>query len=155
MRPILTSLAILLAAGPALAAEKTDEKGKKPETAFVNIAPVALPVIADGQLINFVFVTLKLNLTPSANMVALRDREPFFRDALVRTAYRQPFTVPTSYTTIDVPALKSRMMAEATRIAGPGAIASVELVGEPQPKRVSGLPRPKGLGPAPARAPIP
>jgi hypothetical protein len=46
------------------------------------------------------------------------------------------------------------MMEEATRIAGPGAIASVDLVGEPQPKRVTGLPRPKGAA-APERAPIP
>ncbi len=155
MRPILISLLALAAAGSAFAGEKKDDKDKKPESPAVSISPVALPVIVDGQLINFVFVTVKLNLTPSANIAALRDKEPFFRDALVHTAYREPFTLSTSYVTVDVPALKRRMMAEATRIAGPGAIASVEVVGDPQPKRVSGLPRPKGLGPAPARAPIP
>lgn len=153
MRPILISLLALAAAGSALAGEKKDDK--KPDSPAVSISPVALPIIVDGQLINFVFVTVKLNLTPSANMAALRDKEPYFRDALVHSAYRQPFTLSTSYVTVDVPALKRRMMAEATRIAGPGAIASVEVVGDPQPKRVSGLPRPKGLGPAPERAPIP
>ena len=52
--------------------------------------------------------------------------------------------VPTNYATIDVPALKSRMIVEAAKIAGPGVVTSVELIGEPQPKRITGLPRPKG-----------
>jgi len=153
MRAFIACLLSVIIALPALAA---DEKGKdkKVDGQYVNISPVALPIIVNGQLINFVFVTVRLNLTPSANVSALRDKEPFFRDALVHTAYRQPFVVPTNYTQIDVAGLKARMMGEAKRIAGPGAIASVEIVGEPQPKRVVGLPRPRSA-PAPERAPIP
>ena len=154
---VLVSLALLSVgplassglAGPAFAAEPKDKdaKGKdgdKNEGQFVNISPVALPVIVDGRLINFVFVTVRLNLAPFANAAAMRDKEPYFRDALMRTAYRQPFVVPTNYATIDVPALKSRMIGEAAKVAGPGVVTSVELIGEPQPKRVTGLPRPKG-----------
>lgn len=155
--PSLLAVFLLAAmtAAPASAGEaKKDEKGKGSDGQYVNLSPVALPVIADNRLINFVFVTVRLNLTPSANASAQRDREPYFRDALVRTAYRQPFTVPTNYAQIDVKALKARMMGEAARIAGPGVIASVEIIGEPQPKKLYGLPRPKGA-PAPERAPIP
>ncbi len=139
-------------AGSALAADPKDKKAEDGQ--YVTLSPVALPVVVDRQLINFVFVTVKLKLAPSANMAALRDREPYFRDALVHTAYRQPFTVPTNYTVIDIGALKARMKAEANRIAGPGQIIAVELAGEPQPKKLSGLPRPKGLAPV-ERAPIP
>lgn len=148
MRVLLAVLLSLGLAGSAFAAEPKgkDAQGKdgKNEGQFVNISPVALPVIVGGRLINFVFVTVRLNLTPSANAAALRDKEPYFRDALMRTAYRQPFVVPTNYATIDVPALKSRMIVEAAKIAGPGVVTSVELIGEPQPKRITGLPRPKG-----------
>lgn len=155
MRAFLAVLLCLTLATPALAADdKGKDKDKKSDGNYVNISPVALPIVVKGQLINFVFVTVRLNLKPSANVTALRDKEPYFRDALVRTAYRTPFVLPTSYTQVDVPALKARMMVEATRIAGPGAIASVELVGEPQAKRVTGLPRPNAA-PAPDRAPIP
>ena len=154
MRLITLALAAFLIVTPAVAADKEKDKGKQPAGQYVDISPVALPIIENGKLINFVFVTLRLNLVPSANAVGLRDREPYFRDALVHTAFRQPFNAPGSYTTVDVAALKSRMLGEAARIAGPGVVKSVELIGEPQPKRISGLPRPKGA-PAPQRAPIP
>jgi hypothetical protein len=159
MRALLTGLICLtlassLWATSGMAAEaKKDDKDKKPEGNYVSISPVALPILEGGQIINYVFVTVRLNLKPSANLSALRDKEPYFRDALVHTAWRQPFNDPTSYAKIDVGALKTRMMAEATRIAGPGAIASVELVGDPQPKRVAGLPRPRSSAPV-ERAPI-
>jgi len=152
MRTILTGLVCLLLSSPAMAAENKSKEAV--DVQFVNISPVALPIVVNGQLVNFVFVSLKLNLAPSVSVGSVRDKEPYFRDALVRTAYRQPFVVPTNYTQIDVPALKSRMMAEAARIAGPGVVVSVELVGEPQPKRTMGLPKPKAA-PAPVRAPIP
>jgi len=157
MRAFLAGLLCLILAVPALAAEqkgKDKDKDKKSDGQYVNISPVALPIIVNGQLINFVFVAVRLNLTPSANVEAQREKEPYFRDALVRTAYRQPFVVPTNYAQVDIPALKARIMGEATKITGPGVIASVELVGDPQPKRVVGLPHPKGV-PPPERAPIP
>ncbi len=156
MRAFLAVLLCLTLVAPAFAA---DDKGKgkdkdKTDGQYVNISPVALPIIVNGQLINFVFVTVRLNLSPSASVNALRDKEPYFRDALVHTAYRRPFVVPTNYTLVDIPALKARMMDEASRIAGPGAIASVELIGDPQPKKVTGLPRPRGAPPV-EKPPIP
>lgn len=151
MRTLLAAALAVLIAAPALAAEK---KGETPAGQYVDISPVALPIIEQGRLLNFVFVTLRLNIAPSANAVALRDKEPYFRDALVHTAYRQPFNLPGSYITVDVKALKARMMGEAARIAGPGVVTSVDLVGEPQPKRRSGLPAPKGSAGS-QRAPIP
>ena len=149
MRLIFALLAFVLLATPALAAEDK----KAPEGNYVDVSPVALPIVADGVLINFVFVQLRLNLTPRADMTKLREKEPYFRDALVRMAYRTPFVRPDSYIKIDEKALTSRMMAEATRIAGPGAILNVQIQGEPQAKRITGLPKPHS---APAeRAPIP
>ena len=152
MRRLAPAFLVLMLAAPVHAAE---DKAKAAAGQYVDIAPVALPIVDQGRLINFVFVTLRLNLGPGANAVSLRDKEPYFRDALVHTAWRRPFTVPGSYTKVDVPALKARMLDEAARIAGPRVVASVELIGEPQPKRVSGLPRPQGATPAPSRAPIP
>lgn len=150
MRTILALFFALALAAPAVAGE---DKAKAPEGNYVDVSPVALPIVADGQLINFVFVQLRLNLTPRADMTKLREKEPYFRDALVRMAYRTPFTRPDSYTKIDERALISRMMAEASRITGPGMIQSVQIQGEPQAKRVTGLPKPHT---APMeRAPIP
>jgi hypothetical protein len=139
MRPVSLALALSLISAPVLASE---DKTKVPEGNYVDVSPVALPIIADGVLVNFVFVQLRLNLTPRADMTRLREKEPYFRDALVRMAYRTPFVRSDSYTKVDEKALTARMMAEAARIAGPGLIANVQIQGEPQAKRVTGLPKP-------------
>ena len=50
-----------------------------------------MPIVVDGQLVNYVFVYVRLNLTSGANATRLREKEPFFRDALVRAGHRTPF----------------------------------------------------------------
>jgi hypothetical protein len=152
---ILTLLFIgLLAASPALAADKPKGKDGKdaPDGQYVNLSPVAVPIVLKGQLINYIFVTLRLNVAPFTDASKLRDREPYFRDAFVRVAHRTPFVKPGDYSHVNEAALKSAMMAESARIAGPGVVTSVDIVSA-QAQRLTGLPRDEG--PPPPRAPIP
>jgi hypothetical protein len=142
MRRALIALA-LLSASPVLAAEHGGEEkaGKEAVGQYVDISVVALPVIWKGKLMNYVFVGLRINLNKGADAVALREKEPYFRDALVRGAHRTPFTDPHSFTKLDEAALKRFMMQEGARIAGAKAIANIQIV-TAQPQRVSGLPKP-------------
>ena len=80
---------VLLVAAPAVAAEK-DAKAA-PGGQYVNVSPVAAPIVLNGQLINYIFVTLRLNLAPNVDALRMRDKEPYFRDAFVRLAHRRPF----------------------------------------------------------------
>ena len=133
--------AVLLAAamlcGPAAAAE--EKKGAEPPPA-VDLSPVGLPIVWQGKLINYVFVTIHLPLSPRADAAKLREKEPYFRDALVRAAHRTPFVKPWDFTHIDRAALTAVMMRESARIAGPGQVLGVEIADE-TPQRRSGLPR--------------
>jgi hypothetical protein len=131
-RLILCLLAAALA-GPAFAAD--DKKPDDNNGLYVDLAEVGLPVIRNGRLVNYVFVQVRLILSPGSNPVQLRTREPYFRDALVRAAHRTPFTLAGDPNRLDVAALKRAMAAEAAKIAGPRAIASVEVVSQ-QPKRI-------------------
>lgn len=150
-------------AGRALAAEeKSKDKGAKGGKEgkdakdggqFVNISPVAAPIVVNGRLINYVFVTIRLDLAPSGDPIRLRDKEPYFRDALVRAAHRRPFVKPGDYTHVDEAALIRTMMGEAQKIAGPGQIAKIEILAA-QPRRVLGLPAPPDAQPA-ERPPVP
>lgn len=138
---LVVPVAILaLLAAPASAAEER----KKPDgPPTVDLSPVGLPIVWDGKLINYVFVTLHLVVAPKADAAKLREKEPYFRDALVRSAHRTPFVRPWDFTHVDRPALTATMLREAGRIAGPGAIASIQILDE-TPQRSSGLPqRPK------------
>ena len=140
----IKSLALILAlaaAGSAFAAEKKDDKGKEPDNGqYVNISPVAAPIVLRGQLINYIFVTVRLDLAPNVDGSRMRDKEPYFRDALVRAAHRTPFVKAGDYTHVNEPMLKSTLMAQAVRIVGPGVFTGVEIMSA-QPQKVMGLPK--------------
>src|SRR5258707_5675261 len=84
-------VAALAASAVATQAWAADDKPAPDMDRAVTLSPVAIPLIVDGQVINYIFLTVRVLLTPKADQFALRDKEPFFRDALVRAAYRTPF----------------------------------------------------------------
>ena len=94
------------------------------------MAPVALPVIVNGHIANYVFVSVKLWLNPGYDAFALRDKEPFFRDALVRAAHRTPFVVKGDYNRIDEAKLRASMQREAVAIIGGNGVKTVQVVSE-------------------------
>ncbi len=135
--------ALLAAAALSLAASAQAEpapKGPAGVGQYVDLQPVGLPIIVKGQLLNYVFVYIRLNLSAGADAAALRNKEPFFRDALVRIAHRTPFTDASDYNRVDEPRLIAAMTREASAIAGPSAIRSVVLTSQ-QPQHHVAVPR--------------
>ncbi|HAJ01666.1 MULTISPECIES: hypothetical protein [unclassified Brevundimonas] len=121
-------------AGPALAGG--DEK---PAAAVVNLQGVGLPVISGGRIRNYVFVSIRLHLSASAVMETVRAKDAHFRDALVKAAHRTPFTLADDWSQLDTAALSRSLMASATRIAGQGKVARVEVLHQ-APRRRTGIP---------------
>ena len=136
-RQLLIALPLALIAGATIAADP------KQSGQYVDVAPVALPIVVNNRVINYVFVTVRVNLAGSANAPKLREKEPYFRDALVRAGHRTPFTRTDDYTRIDRAKLSASLMRDAAAIVGPGVVVSVDVVSE-TPKQSSGLPRPPG-----------
>ena len=131
-----TLIAALAAALMASSAE-AGSGGPAQVGQYVDIQPVGLPIVVNGQLVNYVFVYVRLNLTAGADVSRLRNKEPYFRDALVRTAHRTPFTRLDDYNRIDEGRLTAVMMREATAIAGPGTIRSVVVSSQAPQRRVA------------------
>ena len=126
-RFLLAALAASTVATHALAA------GDKPAPDVdqaVTLSPVAIPIVVDGQVINYIFVTARVLLTPRADQFALRDKEPFFRDALVRAAYRTPFLLKGDFNHVDEAKLKASLYRDATAIVGPGNVRGIEVVSQ-------------------------
>ena len=111
---------------------------KKPKAVgqYVDLQPVAMPIIVSGQLVNYVFVYVRINLTGGADVIKLRTKEPFFRDALVREAHRTPFVVPGDWQKVDEAKLIAAMTREAKVIAGPDNVASVVVTSQAPQRRV-------------------
>jgi len=114
---------------------------------YVDLQPLAMPIVVHGELVNYVFVYVRLNLTSGANVTRLREKEPYFRDALVRAGHRTPFVVPSNYQKVDEARLTAAMMREATAIAGPGQVRSVVVTSQ-TPQRGVSQPKPAAPGPS-------
>lgn len=142
----LLSLAapLLILAGAAHAAE---EKKPKMVGQYVDLQPVAMPIVVDGQLVNYVYVYVRINLKASVDVSKIREKEPFFRDALVRDGHRTPFVVAGSWEKLDEAKLIAAMTRDATAITGPDIVGSVSVVSQ-TPQRHVMPPRPAKPDPA-------
>ncbi len=140
-RSLVAAVLAAFCASPAMAAE--EKTAPKDVGQYVDLSPVALPIVVDGKLINYVFVSVRVVLTTTANTAKLREREPYFRDALVRAGHRTPFTNPKDYMTIDAARLKATMMREAVAIAGAKDIKAISITSQAPKRRI---PPPKSAG---------
>jgi hypothetical protein len=131
-RALIAALALLAVDSAAQAAPG----GPAQVGQYVDLQPVGLPVVVRGQLVNYVFVYVRLNLAANADVTRLRDKEPYFRDALVRMAHRTPFTVAGDYNRIDEGRLTAALAREAAAIAGEGTIRSVVVSSQAPQHRV-------------------
>ena len=140
-RDLILAMTLALAVvGNAAAAEPKAAAGQ-----YVDLSPVAMPVVVNGRLVNYVFVYVRVNLTGGADVIKLRTKEPFFRDALVREGHRTPFVVPGDWQRVDERKLSATLLRDAMAIAGPGAVASVVVTSQ-SPQRLVAPPRPGPAG---------
>ena len=124
---------------PSVAAATAAHAADTPSSgSSLAIAGVGLPIIAGGRVRNYVFVSLRLHLGGSATPEAMRPKEAYLRDALVRAGHRTPFVVADDWTRIDAAALSASLMRAAVPIAGRGAVTRVEVVSQ-APRRRTGL----------------
>ena len=124
-RRILAAVFVLLLAGPAAASEPKKKEGAGAVGQHVDLAPVGLPIIVDGRLVNYVFVYVRINLTMGASAARWREKEPYFRDSLVRAAHRTPFTLPADLQKIDTDKLTAFVYRDVVAATGPGVVKSV------------------------------
>ncbi len=137
-RLLILSLPLLFLAAPARAEEKPKIVGQ-----YVDLQPVALPIVAGGQLVNYVYVYVRVNLT--GDVSRLRSREPFLRDALVRESHRTPFVVAGTWEKVDETRLTAVMLRDARAILGAEWVASVVVTSQ-SPQRHVAAPRPASAG---------
>jgi hypothetical protein len=127
-RDLISAAAVLPAAAVAVPAAASERAA--PGGATVNISGVGLPVIAEGRLRNYVFVSMRLHLGGSATVESMRGKEAYLRDALVRAGHRTPFIVPNDWTRIDTNLMSASLMRSAATIVGRGSISRVEIISQ-------------------------
>ncbi|WP_122465807.1 hypothetical protein [Brevundimonas lutea] len=134
-RDVLATSLILAGTAGTAAAAPSSEPAAPPST---NMLGVGLPVIAGGRVRNYIFVTLRLVLAPGADMAAVRAKEPFLRDGLVRAAHRTPLPTAADGLSFDPARLTGVVTRMAPTVVGRGLIARVEVASQ-APRRRTGI----------------
>jgi hypothetical protein len=117
------ALAVL---SPAFAAEAPKEVASDRQM----IAPnVITPVVRDGKLVNYLFVTVEVDFTDQANAIKLRDRAHFLRDALLKASHRAPLADPAHDDQLNRAAAEAAFRVAANESLGPENIKSVTVTG--------------------------
>jgi hypothetical protein len=137
LRRHLIAASAATAAFPTVATAATSEDAPAGGQSL-SMPGVGLPIVTEGRLRNYIFVSLRLHLGGSATPESMRTKEAFLRDALVRAGHRTPFVVADDWTRIDTAALSASLMRSATTIAGRGAVTRIEIVSQ-APRRRMGV----------------
>lgn len=130
---------ILAFAGAALSGSAlASPSAKTPaEPASFNLTGVGLPIIVGGRIRNYVFTELKLYLGEGQTLDAVRAKEPYLRDALVRAGHRTPFVLADDWNQLDAAALSASLIRSADSLIGKGAIARIEVVSQAARRRTT------------------
>jgi hypothetical protein len=158
-RAVLTaSLALLATPAFARSAKKEKKGGKEGEgeeapDPVIALQSMALPIIADGRLINYVFVQMSITLKPGVPTTLFEGKEPMLRDAIVREAHSKPFVRPDSYVALDEARLKASILRETNGLIGPGKVAVVTIIKQTPRNFVPPPPKPAAKSAAAAKPP--
>lgn len=137
-RRSLIAAAVIATAGAASARPSSAAPSEDDSTASINMVGVGLPVISGGRVRNYVFVVMRLHLAAGHRVDAVRPREPFLRDALVRLAHRTPLPVGDDWTRFDPAQLTAAVMRIAPVAAGRGVVTGAEVISQ-APRRRTGI----------------
>jgi hypothetical protein len=136
MRKIAAILALIAAFSvtPVMAEEGAATIKVDPS---IPLKPVAVPITENGKLVNYVFLSIKIMLSPKADLFRLVSQEPYYRDALVRAGHRHNLGVPGDPNRVDEKLVKAVLMREVASFVDPRMIASIEIVRQDPKKHVA------------------
>lgn len=152
---LATSLVFLSTPAFARSEKKEKKEGKEGEEKVdpvIKLQSMALPVIVDGRLVNYVFIQSSITLKTGVLVTVFEGKEPILRDAVVREAHSKPFMRPDSYVALDETRLKASILRETNTLIGPGKVAMVTIIKQTPRNFVPPPPKPGTQAKPPPRA---
>jgi hypothetical protein len=128
-------IASTLLAGLANASggEKAKAKGETEEGATTSArsmdAPyLAVPVVRNGQLVNYLFVSIRIEITQGVDLWRTRERAHFLRDALVRASHANDLVDPNDSNALNEARAIEVYRAAAIHALGERAVGPISIV---------------------------
>ena len=109
--------------------EKAKEEEGPSTTARSMDAPyLAVPVVRDGHLVNYLFVSLRIEIAPQVDLWRTRERAHFLRDALVRASHSNDLADPHNNNALNETLALQVYRAAAVQALGERAVGPIQIV---------------------------
>ena len=138
----LVALAILACLSSASAAwassaKKAPEHGKSeaaqreigaPNDPNIDMPGLVSPVIVDGELHRYVYLSLKLKLSGVGQRSMILEKIPYLQDAFLREVHGASIAFNNDPSIVDEAGVLKRLMQVCERVVGPGAVKEIEIM---------------------------
>jgi hypothetical protein len=89
---------------------------------------IAVPVVRDGRLVNYLFVSVRIDVAPGVDLWSTRERAHFLRDALVRAAHSADLADPARDDRLNNAVATAAFRAAAQQALGQRAVRGVSII---------------------------
>lgn len=117
----------LLFAAPPEAAEPAPEPPPEPDAPdYVKMDTLAAPLVdARGKVVRYVFLKVSLEIGDAEKLAQIEAGKPRLHDAFLRALSRGSLSLPGQPGSVDLEAVKARLMARAAQELGAGVVTRV------------------------------
>lgn len=116
-------LALSWAGAPAHAA---DAIGKDQGPVDVELPPILAPLVVNGRLDRYAYITIKLAPADRAKVLVIREKIAFIQDAFLRELNRGRIEKAGDPKAVDTDAVKPRLIARMDQILPKGTVADLK-----------------------------
>jgi len=110
------------------APEKGGAQGGQDASRSMDAPYLAVPVVRDGRLVNYLFVSLRIQISPHVDLWRTRERAQFLRDALVRASHASQLSDPSDPNKLNEGLALQVYRAAAAQSLGADAVAGLSIV---------------------------
>jgi len=116
------------AAGSSENAKEEESGGEQLSSRSMDAPYLAVPVVREGRLVNYLFVSIRIEISPNVDLWRTRERAHFLRDALVRASHSADLADPANHNALNEARALDVYRAAAVQALGERAVRAVSIV---------------------------
>lgn len=116
------------AAGSSSQSSAESEEGDATTARSMDAPYLAVPVVREGRLVNYLFVSIRIEIAQGVDLWGTREQAHFLRDALVRASHANDLADPHDSNTLNEARALEVYRAAAIQALGERAVGGVSIV---------------------------
>jgi hypothetical protein len=125
---LLAGLANAEGGGGGHGRAKAEGGGEELSSRSMDAPYIAVPVVREGRLVNYLFVSIRVEIAQGVDLWRTRERAQFLRDALVRASHANDLADPANNDTLNEARAIEVYRAAAIQALGERAVGQIAIV---------------------------